>query len=119
MTSMSSFKDCTSDQSCKLDFKAVYTYDAKGGLTQAMNYKADGSLDERRVYTYNANDLKREEIVNNAAGSIRQKETYEYEYDSTGNWIKKTTTTAVRKEGALILEPPHVIKRTITYFREH
>lgn len=117
MISMSSFTGCTSQQGCKLEYKAVNKYDAKGNLSETMTYKADGMLDERRVYTHNANGQEQEKTVYNADGSILEKETYAYEHDSVGNWIKRATTKAVSKEGKLMLEPPYIIKRTITYYK--
>lgn len=116
MTS-SSFTDCTSQQDCKLEYTAVNSYNLKGKLTEATIYKADGMLDERRVYTYNANADEQEKTVYNSDGSVREKETYAYEYDSVGNWIKRTITKAVSKDGKLKLEPPYIIKRAITYYK--
>lgn len=116
--SMSSFKGCITDQDCKiLDYKAVNTYDTTGHRDEAAIYKADGSVDERRVYTYNANGQEQNKAVYNVDGSIRERETYAYEHDSNGNWIKKTITQGVSKDGVFVLEAPHVIKRTITYYK--
>lgn len=117
MNSMSSFKDCTSDQRCKLAYRADNKYDERDHLAETVIYKAGGSLDERRAHIYNVGGHEQEMIVYNADGSIREKEIYPYEYDSVGNWIKKTTTKTVSKEGKLVPEPPHIVKRTITYYK--
>ena len=118
ISSMFSLKGCITDQDCKtLDYKAVNTYDTTGHLAEAAIYKADGSVEERRVYSYNANGQVQNKAVYNFDGSIREKESYVYEYDSNGNWIKKTITQAVSKDETFVLEAPHVIMRAITYYK--
>ncbi len=117
IATIDSYKDCTSDQTCKLDYKAVDAYDEQGRMTEAVIYKADGTIDEKRVYTYNANGHEQEIIVYSGTGTIRKKETASYEYDSNGNWTKRTTIESVAKKGKLISEPPHVTKQAITYYK--
>lgn len=118
IVTISSYKECTSEHVCKLEYKAENTHDDKSNRTQAVIYKADGSVDERSVYTYNAKRQEQEKVVYNADGSFREKETYTYEYDSTGNWIKKISQKAVHKDGAFALESSHIIQRTIAYYNK-
>jgi hypothetical protein len=99
-----------------VDYKVEYTYDQKGNMAGSSIYNADGSLDEKRVYTYNAKGYEERLIVSNADGSVREKEAYAYEFDSVGNWIKKTTSKWVSQQGKLLLGTPYIIKRTITYY---
>jgi hypothetical protein len=99
-----------------VDYRVVNTYDKQGNMIESIIYKADGSLEEKRTYTYNENGYEKEKIVYNPNGSMREKETYDYEFDSVGNWIKKTTKKWVPKEGKLEAEVPYIVKRTITYY---
>ena len=41
---------------------------------------------------------------------------YEYEFDSTGNWTKKTEYEQVTKFGKTYFEPNEIIVREITYY---
>lgn len=117
IATIASYKNCTSDQACALDYKAVDAYDGQGRMTEAVIYKANGTLDERRVYTYNANGYEQEVVVYSSAGIILKKETSSYEYDSNGNWTKRATIESTAKEGKFISEPPHITKRAITYYK--
>jgi len=99
-----------------IDYKVIYTNDEKGRMTESLIYKADGSLDEKRVYSYNEKGYETKVDVYNADGLPHEKETYAYEFDSVGNWIKKTTKKWVSKKGKLEAEPPYIVKRTITYY---
>jgi hypothetical protein len=115
-TSMSFYMPCVSQQDCKLEHKTGYVYE-RGKRIEARIYTPDGKLNERSVFRYNPIGQEQETTVYNPDGSIRDKETYAYEYDSVGNWTKKTITNKVNKEGKLVLDPPYVIKRTITYYK--
>jgi hypothetical protein len=114
--SMSYFKDCTTEQSCKiLDYRAVSTYDAQNRLTESALYKGNGSLDERGTYSYNPKGYVQERIVYDGKGALRTKESSAYEYDSVGNWTKRTKTSK-NMEGTSAPDP-HITKRTITYYK--
>ena len=66
------------------------TYDAKGNLTEANNYKSDGSVESRGTYKYDAQGNKIEFCVYNADGTRGDK--YTWKYDNAGNWIVKAYT---------------------------
>jgi hypothetical protein len=68
------------------------------------------------VSTYDEKGNKTEEDFYNP--DLRRKETYAYEGDSTGNWIRRTTSTWVTKFGKSYFEPSLVTYRTITYYGE-
>jgi len=116
MTSMSFYMPCISQQDCKLEHKTAHVFE-QGKQIETRIYTADGKLGERSTYAYNTNRQEKEQIIYDPDGSIREKETYSYEYDSVGNWIKKTTNKAVNKDGKLVPEPPYIVKRTITYYK--
>ncbi|HEV7859850.1 MAG TPA: hypothetical protein VGO91_14635, partial [Pyrinomonadaceae bacterium] len=108
--------------------KYRYKYDDKGKLIERLNYGNDGKLRSRYVYLYNGNqkegqyysddELYRKELMTlDAQGneiertSIEQKPnmttkySYTYEFDAKGNWIKKTTSKLVTKDGKSSLVP--------------
>jgi hypothetical protein len=101
-----------------IDNKVTYTYDEKRHKTKSVinKYKMDGSLDEKRVALYNETGYLTETSTYNADGLLQEKETHSYEFDSVGNWIKKTTLKWVIKDGKLSPETPHINKRIITYY---
>jgi hypothetical protein len=68
----------------------VIVSDAKGYVTEVASYRADGSVKKRLLYGY--------------------------EFDAKGNWIKKTKSEWITKNGKSFFEPRQIISRTITYY---
>jgi len=50
------------------------------------------------------------------SGTIGNKYSYTYEFDSKGNWIKRTVSKSVTKDGKSSYEPAYVDYRTIVYY---
>lgn len=96
-----------------LGIKWVSEYDAKGNKTEDSGYRADGSLSSKWVYA-KGNVIKKANY--NVDGSLYSKDIYVYEYDTQGNWTKKTSSKEVTKFGKTSLEPTEVTIRTITYY---
>ena len=118
----------------KMEYSEVKTYDAKGNLTSNRTYDGfvDGKVLEEFQYDKNNNLIQRKEIIN-AIVTAQLDQTYDdknnliterytgkdkavlldrktaYEYDSHGNWIKKTITIS----GV----PKFVVERKIEYFK--
>lgn len=92
-------------------------YSLKGNQKEALYYSKDGSLERKYVYTI---DDKGNEIEETAYGgkdnSIRYKYAYAYDFDAQGNWIKRTTSKLVTKDGKSVSEPGSVTYRTISYY---
>lgn len=99
-----------------LDYKARTRYDNKGHMLEEVFSRADATTDERRTYIYNENGQEEEKVVYNSDGSIRITEVSAYQYDSVGNWTKRTTQKLVSKEGKLIPESTATVERIITYY---
>lgn len=99
-----------------VDYKARTRYDNKGHMLEEVFSRADATTDERRTYIYNENGQEQEKVVYNSEESIRTREASAYEYDSVGNWIKRTTQKLVSKEGKLIPELPAIVERVISYY---
>jgi len=47
---------------------------------------------------------------------LKQEFKYEYDFDSKGNWIKRTAYEQVSESGKTYFEPFNIIKREITYY---
>jgi hypothetical protein len=79
-------------------------------------YREDGSVSQRYLSTLDDKGTEVEQTFFEPDGSIRTKESYKYEFDSKGNWTKRTTSKVVTKAGRQQLEPFSVHYRTIAYY---
>ena len=68
--------------------RTVYKY--KANEKEQLDYSDDGSLSQRVVYTLDNKGNAVEETVFNEKGEARYKISYTYEFDSNGNWTKRT-----------------------------
>ena len=91
-----------------LSDKTTYKYDVKGNKIESNFYNADGSLDGKVTYKYDEKGNMIEENDYRADGILESKRTYKYEFDTTGNWIKKTFTA----DG----KPKELTERVIEYY---
>lgn len=94
----------------------TYTYDPDGKKTEEARYYADGSLDARYVYRFDGGTLPTQLAKYNAAGVVVEEQKYDYEFDSKGNWTKKTTSKRMSGNDRSDFEPAEVASRTITYY---
>ena len=94
-----------------------YVYNYSGNQLEQLVYAENGSLNQRYVSTLDAkgNEIERTsfDTRDNRPGGTYS---YTYEFDSQGNWSKRTTSKQVTKEGRTELEPQYVDFRTITYW---
>ncbi len=95
--------------------KTVNVYDAKGRCTERRLFNKQG-LFARRTYTYAADANPIEEAEYDPKGALVGKQTYSYELDSTGNWIKRITSTQGMSNGKPVTEPADATYRTITSY---
>lgn len=99
----------------KLWLRYVYKY--TGSQREELVYSADGSLNQRYLSILDDKDNEVEEtIFETRDGSIRSKHSYAYEFDSQGNWTKRTTSKSVTKDRRSRYEPQYVYSRTIVYY---
>jgi hypothetical protein len=121
--------------------KFTFKYDEKKRLVERQLFRSDGELVLKHVYKYSGNE--REEFVYNSdgllswhslsvlndkgveieetnfetkTGAISTKYSYAYEYDQKGNWIKRTVSKWVTKNGKSYYEPAYVTHHTIVYY---
>jgi YD repeat-containing protein len=95
--------------------KVIYTYDDDKRTKEVATYKADGTLKEKVAYAY---DERKNEVgltTFNADGALKNGETQSIniEYDSYGNWTRKTRVVESEKGGQP--QPYHAEMRIITY----
>lgn len=96
--------------------KVVYTYDDEKRTNEEATYGIDGTLKGKVTHTF---DERNNEIglkLFNAYGPIETSETRltNIEYDSYGNWTRKTHSRLPEKDGQP--QPNHVELRVITYY---
>jgi len=75
---------------CQGEHRITYTYDAQRNPTKIVFYEPNGKVKQRWQYSYDAKGLVTTHILEYY--SLKQTFIYVYEYDSRGNWIRKTAT---------------------------
>ena len=102
-----------------LTYRIRYAYDNKGRLAEVetvgsyveMDSGSEGHVTGKVVYVYKGKDHPKEAIIYNPDGSFREKVVHEY--DSRGNWTKRTRRVKPTPTGKEI--PVQIEYRTITY----
>ena len=102
-----------------LTYKVQYTYDKKGKLAELettgsyveMDADAQGYVTGKMIYVYKGKDQPKGTLVFNPDGSLREK--IVFEYDSHGNWTKRTHRVRSAQTGKEV--PLQIEYRTITY----
>lgn len=96
--------------------KVIYLYEGQSKPNKVVAYEPDGEMKKSWKYTYNREGQVAEEIRESVWSST--KFIYTYEYDSKGNWIKRTATVTDQSKlsdtGAN--ERKTVTSRVITYY---
>ena len=94
-----------------------YVYKYSGKEREDLVYSANGSLNQRSLWVLDeqGNEVERT-IFEPRDGSVRSKLSYAYEFDPQGNWIKRTTSKWVTRDGRSGYEPQSVNYRTIVYY---
>ncbi len=99
----------------ELTTRYVYKYSAS--QREEFVYSSDGSLNQHYLSTLDAQGNEVEETsFETRDGSVRGKYKYAYEFDAKGNWIKRTTSKWVTKNGKSDYAPASVDYRTINYY---
>lgn len=97
----------------EISWRKVIKYE--GNQKEELFYPDNGSLTQRTVYTFDDKGNVIERTVLTPEGTIRSKVSFTYEFDSNGNWTKRTNSWTVVDERRRQLEPATVL-RTITYY---
>jgi hypothetical protein len=89
----------------------------KGNQKETSYHSEDGSLDRKYSYTLDDKGHEIEEIgYETKDGSVRYKYSYAYEFDAQGNWVKRTASKWVTKDGKSQSGPYSVTYRTLSYY---
>lgn len=102
------------DSAGRLFGKSVYRYDDQGRVKEITNGK-----DSRRSHCelkYNDRGLASERTCQYSYDSGRDKSEYAYEYDTNGNWVKKTAKNSSRRPDGSSYESTKVTYREIKYY---
>ena len=94
--------------------RVVFSYD--GTQVEEQFYSGEGELYRKQVTTLDEKGNEVEQTVNEPRGNRTTRYAYSYEFDAKGNWMKRTTSKWVTKEGKSFFEPSYVTYRTITYY---
>ncbi len=94
----------------------TYAYDENGNKREETRYFTDGSIDTRYVYTLDEKGNRIETAKFNAKGDAAGKERHAYEFDSIGNWIKRTTARIIDNTDKSESEPLEITYRRINYY---
>ncbi|MCE3225682.1 MAG: hypothetical protein K0S32_233 [Bacteroidetes bacterium] len=87
-----------------------YSYDDKGNLITEDIYEFGDELKSKKIFNYDSkNNLTREQNKHATKKTFDEDLVYKYEFDSIGNWIKKT----IYKNGSL----SSVIEREFEYYK--
>jgi hypothetical protein len=93
-----------------------YVYKFKGNRTEERAYSSDGSVNQRYfTRDNNGNDIE-STGYNVKDGSIESRSSHTYQLDAKGNWIKRTTSEWISKDGKSGYVPSSVTYRTISYY---
>jgi len=93
----------------------VHNYDDKGNRETTLYYDTTVLLN-KWAYVYDNKGTLTEQSRYSAGGRLELKEVCSCEFDSSGNWIKKTISREKIKKGGPHFDPEKVIYRTITYY---
>lgn len=108
--------------------RITFTYDEKGRAHEAVSYEPNGAMKKSWAYAYNDKGLMSEEKLEDSYDYTTN--THIYEFDSRGNWTKRTTTMIRRpkperlsaeekKQYPGLMEPSEArvtIARAISYY---
>ena len=96
--------------------KVVYTYDDDKRTKEVATYDVDGTLKGKVAYAYDEQKNEVGRTVFNADGSLKNgaSQLINIEYDSHGNWTRKTRLSQSEKGGQP--QPYYAELRVITYY---
>lgn len=98
-------------------FKAhqiVHEYDSRGLRTGTFHYDADGSLIQKWIRQSEGKKISTE--YTDSSGVVKSKSVSVYEYDSRGNWIKRSDSVIEFKDGKTSEKPTIIEYRIISYY---
>jgi hypothetical protein len=94
-----------------------YTYQIKGDQKETLVYSEDGTLNQKSLATLDAQGRETEEsYFDIKTNTVKERYSYTYEFDTKGNWIKRTASKWATRDGKSQFAPYSITYRTITYY---
>ncbi len=104
--------DSRNKQRMRVGFKR----DEKCRLVEIFSYQLDDKLGVKSVISFDKNDVPISVVNYSNANEVLSKRKYEYEFDSQGNWTKKSDFELREKEGKSDWKLMNVVYRKIEYY---
>lgn len=104
--------DSRNKQGMRVGFKR----DEKCRLAEIFAYQLDNKLRVKSVFTFDKNDIPISVVSYSSENSVIGKRKYEYEFDSQGNWKKKSDFELREKDGKSDWKLMNVVYRKIEYY---
>jgi len=96
-----------------------HVYDARGNKIEQANSGEDGIVFIRWISTYDAHGNMTRHVAQFPDGSSSWEEVGTYEYDSRGNWTKRTWSESLPGEAGSQSESAQITTRAITYYADY
>ena len=104
------------DSGNKQRMRVGFKRDEKCRLAEIFAYQADDKLGVKSVISFDKNDVPISVVNYSNANEVLSKRKYEYEFDSQGNWTKKSDFELREKEGKSDWKLMNVVYRKIEYY---
>lgn len=98
------------------DYGFGFIKDEKCRMTEVTSYKADRTITGKVLVDYDDKQNIVEQTFYSPSGKIIGKKKAEFEFDSKGNWTKRTKFEMAVLDGKLVYQPVEMTNRKITYF---
>lgn len=104
--------DSRNNQRMRVGFKR----DEKCRVTEIFAYQPDDKLGVKSVITFDKKDIPVSVVNYSGENAVVSKRKYEYEFDSQGNWQKKSDFELREKDGKSDWKLMNVVYRKIEYY---
>ncbi len=104
------------DSKNKQRMRVGFKRDEKCRLAEVFSYKPNNELGTKSVISFDKNDIPISVINYSSENTVIDKRKYEYEFDSQGNWIKKSDFKLIEKDGKSDWKLMNTVYRKIEYF---
>lgn len=110
------FEITDTDARNKVRTRVGFTKDAQCRTHEISTYQPDGELKTRTTLAFNGKDIPIGAITRSAIGAVLETRKFEYQFDSYGNWIKKSDFAWKDTNGKSAWKRMNVVYRKIEYY---
>ncbi len=104
------------DSRNKKRMRVGFKRDEKCRVAEVFAYQPDDKLGVRSVIAFDKNDVPISTVNYSSENAVINERKYEYEFDSQGNWIKKSDFELREKDGKSDWKLMNVVYRKIDYY---